>query len=468
MKKRTLLITALLIFVLAAAGCGSTPASQDTSESKSQEVSSASAEEAGAEEAKGDTKEESKTAEAAQESSAASETKETAGFSMKDRAGTYHLTTMIMEGFETATGDLAILEELGMGMTLVLNEDGTGILNIGEETEITWDEKTITSEGEPMKYTYDPELQKITLTEEEAEMSFTIMTAAELIEAGLGTEGDGSQLAGLVDESEDADAVEYEMVGADWIGISETEEDRTEGLCIWYDLTNKSDDYMAMYYVTVRAEQDGRELEEGMIYPIDLIDGEEYRYSSIRPGVTCRAIHLLDADPKGGRIKYTVSAGYLNDSVIFETELDPKKLPGGPGEVFEPEKIEKIDWLDDVEESGVCSEEYEVTIKNSEIKIDDEKERYLRVWFEFTNNSEEDAAFYNACSYRAVQDGVSLNTGWSSYDDTALDAVYDDVAPGETAEVCVEWVLRDDSPVAVEVYDWWTEEIVLGKAFDVK
>ena len=48
----------------------------------------------------------------------------------KERAGTYYLTGMVSGGEETKTSDLALMEEAGMVAKLVLNEDGTGTMDL--------------------------------------------------------------------------------------------------------------------------------------------------------------------------------------------------------------------------------------------------------------------------------------------------------------------------------------------------
>ena len=152
---------------------------------------------------------------------------------------------------------------------------------------------------------------------------------------------------------------------------------------------------------------------------------------------------------------------------MFETTLDPKKLPGKPAKAFDRKKIETIDWLENVPESGAYAENIDITIKKSEIR-ESEGTRYIRVWFDFKNSSEDPASFFTAVSLRAVQDGIELSPGWSSYEDAALDRIYENVSPGKTLEVCKEWALRTDSPVAVELFDYWDESILLGKPFNVK
>ena len=190
---------------------------------------------------------------------------------LKEAAGTYHLTGMTAAGEVTSTEDFATLEKLGMNMYLVLKGDGTGILKTQEEASIKWDKKNIYMDGRSASYIWYPTGRKIVLTQDDEELVFTVLTARELLDAGLGTEGDSSEMSEILEEmrkeqADPAECVDFEMAGADWVNISETAEGQLKGLCIWYDFTNKTDHYMAPYSLIVRASQDGKELAEGTVY----------------------------------------------------------------------------------------------------------------------------------------------------------------------------------------------------------
>lgn len=86
--------------------------------------------------------------------------------------GTYKLTGMMQDG-EDLSEQIAAMEALGMEITLVLKEDGTGYLNmLGEQADLTWDAKSITVEGDAEPYTVDGD--SLTLKEGNTSMTFTL------------------------------------------------------------------------------------------------------------------------------------------------------------------------------------------------------------------------------------------------------------------------------------------------------
>lgn len=85
-----------------------------------------------------------------------------------DRAGTYELTEMVIDGEDYTEA----LKLSGITITLVLNADGTGLLDTEDEVlELTWDEKNITADdGIPVPYTYQDGI--LIMVEDETTMVF--------------------------------------------------------------------------------------------------------------------------------------------------------------------------------------------------------------------------------------------------------------------------------------------------------
>ena len=83
----------------------------------------------------------------------------------------YEITAMISEGKETPAEDLALLKSKGLTCTIVLYPDGTGVLNLfGEETDLTWDEKTISTDKKTMPYSRKDD--RLTLTDGNSSLTF--------------------------------------------------------------------------------------------------------------------------------------------------------------------------------------------------------------------------------------------------------------------------------------------------------
>ena len=91
---------------------------------------------------------------------------------MQDRAGTYELTSIVRNGHETPPEDLALLEEKGLKCGIILEKDGSGVLDLfGEHRKVTWDEETITAEEKVRQYTYED--GQLTLINDDSELTFT-------------------------------------------------------------------------------------------------------------------------------------------------------------------------------------------------------------------------------------------------------------------------------------------------------
>ena len=92
----------------------------------------------------------------------------------------------------------------------------------------------------------------------------------------------------------------------------------------------------------------------------------------------------------------------------------------------------------------------------------------LRVFFDFTNNSQEATSFWRESSIEVMQDGIQLSYG-SANDTTETDENESvEIQPGETISVSSCFKLHDTgSPVAVRLYNYLSGDN-LGATFDVQ
>lgn len=75
-------------------------------------------------------------------------------FGRANLVGTYKLTGIERDG-EDQSNSISILEGLGMTATMELRDDNTGELDLfGEKSEITYDGKTLTIDGQSTEYKY--------------------------------------------------------------------------------------------------------------------------------------------------------------------------------------------------------------------------------------------------------------------------------------------------------------------------
>ncbi|MBR3344715.1 MAG: hypothetical protein IKG34_11015 [Solobacterium sp.] len=91
---------------------------------------------------------------------------------MQDRAGSYELTSIVRNGQEAPPEDLILLEEKGLSCRIILEKDGSGVLDLfGDQQKVTWDAQSITADGKVRQYTYED--HRLTLTNEDSELTFT-------------------------------------------------------------------------------------------------------------------------------------------------------------------------------------------------------------------------------------------------------------------------------------------------------
>ena len=90
----------------------------------------------------------------------------------------YEIIAMISEGKETTAEDLSLLKSKGLNCTIVLRADGTGVLDLfGEETNLTWDEKNISTGTKTMPYTRKDD--QLTVTDGNSSLTFLNMDQSE-------------------------------------------------------------------------------------------------------------------------------------------------------------------------------------------------------------------------------------------------------------------------------------------------
>ena len=95
-------------------------------------------------------------------------------------AGDYRLIEMIDETGKDVTEDLSMLEEHGKTVSLTLNEDGSGLLNMfGEENEVTWTEAFVNLNGQDIPLTFEEGKLTISDTEGKTVLVFTKDTESE-------------------------------------------------------------------------------------------------------------------------------------------------------------------------------------------------------------------------------------------------------------------------------------------------
>ena len=107
--------------------------------------------------------------------------------------------------------------------------------------------------------------------------------------------------------------------------------------------------------------------------------------------------------------------------------------------------------------------DYTAYYTHSEFVTDYDGDDAIAIYFDFTNNSDEDASFLWSMYYTLTQNGAELEqaTVFLSEDsfDTLFDTAMEDVAPGEMLEVALTYKLADgEAPIEIEFTDLFDKE----------
>ena len=388
-------------------------------------------------------------------------------------AGYYSVFSITEDG---ETMSQAELEELGLEIYMELKDDGTGVINIaGDETRITWEDGSITNEGETKAYALAGGMLTLDLSEdgEEFILIFKKGTKPQNSSSGgikgmLGDAGGAAPAEEPAEEPEEEPAEEPSVQGADFepvggyidecyveiIGAEQFKDiDGKDAIRFYLDFTNNSDEITSCWWeCDFEAEQSGFELVGTYASYED--DVPEYGNTSrnVLPGVTIRCIEEFNFQPTGGPVTLTVS-NYDGDKLT--ATFDAENLPGRPGN-WEPERSDgsfTADLSDLIE-----TDEFTLFIDEAEYAetyFDDEE--VVRVYFEYTNNSDEAESCYMASNIYLFQNGIALNSSYSS-EDLESDELYNqDVEPGETVYCSSCWELIDDvdyAPIEVVVENY--------------
>ena len=387
-----------------------------------------------------------------------------------DISGTYNAVSCTLDGDEYECD----------GEYIELNADGTGVISFnGGLYSLTWmldgssfsftdsDNDSLTNglyskgviTGEYLGYTYRFELEgtqssakaAVSAAEETGETEETVETPAE----SATTTQSAGEFSPVTIEADDGI---YTLLGAELI----TDADGEDGIRLFFEYVNTSDLPDWESELTVVLNQEGFELKSTWCLSED--DAPEYgnTYRTILPGLSIVYVEEYKCKADGDVITVSMT-DWWNDTTE-EVVLDPQNLPGRP-DVWEPDPISEPWYIVGAPTEGACEDGgYCVigTIEQSEGWLGDP---VIRVYFEYTNNGNETESFEGDFSIRAFQDGVSLDTGWADEDVPEEDNLYEEVEPGESITAAEVWELRSDSPVEIEVYDWWNDTTVCGTVY---
>lgn len=115
------------------------------------------------------------------------------------------------------------------------------------------------------------------------------------------------------------------------------------------------------------------------------------------------------------------------------------------------------------EEPAASASDYVVTIDGSSLTEDYEGNPAMIVDFTFTNNSDEATSFAVACSQKAFQNGVQLESAITT--DDLGNGYMAEIKPGATTTARRAYALTDESDVTVEVDELFSlDDTMLAEA----
>lgn len=226
---------------------------------------------------------------------------------------------------------------------------------------------------------------------------------------------------------------------------------------LYYDFTNNSS-YTCTSADAMEWHIYQNEEKLSNVYPPngEKVSEDSHALLNVRPGYSVRCIRQVAFPDETAPIRVTLEDSKNNPLMDMEVTVD--QITGAPEVPFEPALVADPQWLKDWPSEAVYHTDYVVAIQSTEVVEGYEGERMLRVYFDFTNNSEEANSYffaiYSTCVY---QDGVELDNGFAA-EMVESDNVYaDKIDPGQSITLSYCYVLRTDSPVEIEVLDPWTD-----------
>ena len=385
-------------------------------------------------------------------------------------AGYYVLTKSVVDGEEE---DMEQMNSLGIFIYLVFEEDGTGCLDsFGTQTPLNWDETTFTvhTTGEdgdedqvlPYTFAYDA----IHVEADGTEMVFSRLTGDALDDylengSGLGALGDvfGSFESTPFEMGEVSDGPVYGSVGDFDVAFLGAEavrdyEDKP-AIRFYFEVTNNSDRLISAFSeVYFNAQQDGVELEGTFTGWDEDETVPEDNNSSVMfaPGHSIRATMIVLYDPDGGTVGIR-GGEFFGDEYVYYY-VDPQNLPGPPADAFAFGEDGSVpEFMLDAPEGDES-----VEILDVETVPDWDGNDILRVYFRFTNRSDETTSMMMRYDVYAMQDGYQLEDGNADEYVDEEDNYYEDIAPGESIECARCFAPRSHSPIAIAVKESFNSE----------
>ena len=349
------------------------------------------------------------------------------------------------------------LKQGGKGSMHIDGEDASVKYDIvGESIEITVEGETAT--GSLVDGIIEVELMGLTMRLAQDGVTPPTGTTEEPVDDPATEVDPGTEPEAPAESSVSLDPVSGSLGSYDFTILAAEhfiDQDENPGIRFYYDFTNNSEEIVSQWDVTnLYAYQSGYELVE--TYASSEDDVAEYgnNYIAVAPGVTIRCIAEFAYQPEGGTVEFKIE-GYTSDDILT-MEFDPAALQGRPTE-REVVLIPNPTNTEGLSTEGVLEDVYGIKLLNYEVVPGYSVDKVVRVFIEFTNNSDEATSYFLAASELALQDGMEMEDGLAdeSAEEEANTSV--EIEPGQSITVATCYELTSDSPVEFFIMDFWSE-----------
>lgn len=259
-------------------------------------------------------------------------------------------------------------------------------------------------------------------------------------------------------------------VGNSYISVIGAEEfydvDSNAALRVYYEFINNSEhEASADAAIKCSAKQDGRNLSATYAWDDTDVFGNNKLY--IRPGVTIQCCCEFKYDPSGGSIDFTVvPASDDNSGGSVTATYMPGELPGAPAS-FVAQTYNDPQWTYALP-SEASIDDYYISVLQAELTTDYYSTPAIRVYYEFTNNSQSDCSLNDALFTIAYQDGIELKYTSELVGLLSDENYFTSIAPGQTVSVSCVFILRNNSsPVEAEVESYSSYNAV-GQTYKIQ
>lgn len=214
------------------------------------------------------------------------------------------------------------------------------------------------------------------------------------------------------------------------------------------------------------AVQDGGEL-QGESEQKDTETGE-FLSARVRPEVTIQCSYSFGYNADGGEVSFAVFGWDKGeDGGVVSAKFTPGKLPGAPA-AMAIKAVPEPKWTTSLPGEGTLADDYGVAVRGAELMTDENGEAAVRIYYSFTNGSDEKAALEDVLGAYTYQDGVSLEPDEASSPTDMDKAFSKSVAPGEAIQSSRVYRLRNNSSqVEAEIESQDSFEAV-GQTYSVK